>query len=220
MLTWSAKWLFEDKIMSARLKPSEAKEQDDERITKKIWKLLNEADVVIAHNAKKFDIKRLNTRFLAHGLGEPMPYKVIDTLTHARKKFNISSNKLDYIGTFLGVGNKVDTGGFELWRRCMQGEKAALKEMEVYNIQDVKLLEDVYLKLRPYISPHPNLGLYIEDNIQSCPSCGSEALKWSGQYATNVNLYLAFRCNDCQSVGRSRKGYLSAKDRSNLTTSV
>lgn len=220
MLTWSAKWLFDENIMSAKLTPEEAVKQDDSRITKLIWELFNEADIVIAHNALKFDNKRLNTRFLLNELPPPLPYQTIDTLAHARKKFSMTSNKLDYLAKMLGLTRKIDTGGIDLWKKCYNGDSEALDMMEKYNIGDIRTLEEVYLALRPFITPHPNLGLYIEENVQCCPSCGSLSLEWGGTYATNTNLYDSFRCNDCGSIGRSRNTSIPKEQRRHLTTSV
>ena len=45
VLSWSAKWLYDDKILSDVLTPKEAKERNDKRIIKSVWKLLNEADI-------------------------------------------------------------------------------------------------------------------------------------------------------------------------------
>jgi len=206
MLTWSAKWLFGKEIFSDRLTSKEAIDQDDAKITKSIWSLLDKADIVIAHNANKFDIKRLNTRFLIHGLNPPMSYQVIDTLDHARKRFAISSNKLDYINQLLGLNRKIDTGGFELWVGCMRGNVSDLKKMEEYNRGDVRILEETYLRLRPWIQPHPNIGLFIDKDVTSCPTCGSPEIKFHGKpYTTTANLYDSFRCTDCGSVGRSKK---------------
>lgn len=204
MLTWSAKWLFDDKILSDKLTPEEVLAEDDKRISKSLWDLLEEADVLVIHNGLKFDVKRMNTRFLKNGLTPPMPYMVIDTLVHARKRFSITSNKLNYIGKFLGLGEKLDTGGFDLWKRCMEGDGTALQEMETYNIQDVRLLEDVYLRMLPYIKPHPNTALFVAEDVHSCPSCGSKDLKWEGTYTTYANQYDACRCGNCGSIGRSR----------------
>jgi predicted RNA-binding Zn-ribbon protein involved in translation (DUF1610 family) len=204
MLTWSAKWLYDEKMLSDKVTSEEVFNEDDSRICNSLWLLLEEADVVIAHNALKFDIKRINTRFLKNGLNPPMPYQVIDTLAHARRRFSISSNRLNYIAKFLGLGEKIDTGGFDLWKRCMMGDEDALRDMEVYNIQDVKLLEDVYLELLPYIKPHPNVALFVAEDVHVCPSCGSDDLNWEGTYTTYANRYDAFRCGDCGSIGRSR----------------
>ena len=206
ILTWSAKWLFQEEVLSGKVTPYEAKIGDDERIVEELWNLLEEADVVIAHNGKKFDIKKINTRFLAHRLPPPMPYQLIDTLIHARKNFAITSNKLDFIAKrFLNLDGKLEHGGFPLWARCLDGEQQALDEMEEYNIQDVKILEDVYLEMRPWIKPHPNVGLFIGKEVSCCATCGSEELEWSGNYATYANTYAAYRCSSCGATGRSKK---------------
>jgi len=205
MLTWSAKWLFDDEIMSDAITPEEVAEEDDKRITKSIWKLLNEADIVIAHNAKKFDIKKVNSRFLLNGLNPPMPYQVIDTLLHLRGKFSLSSNKLDYVNKLLGIERKMDTGGFALWDGCIRGDQESLDKMEEYNRVDVSILEETYLKIRSWIQPHPNMGLFIEDDVERCPACGGQHINFSGTpYRTAVSAFASFRCLDCGSVGRSR----------------
>ena len=63
-LSWSAKWLFDSEIMSDVLTSEEAIARDDSRILKSIWKLLDESDIVIAHNGDKFDLRKLNARFI------------------------------------------------------------------------------------------------------------------------------------------------------------
>lgn len=220
MLTWSAKWLFEDGVMSDKITPKEVKNEDDKRICKSLWALFEEADIVIAHNALKFDNKRMNTRWIMNGMTLPSPYQTIDTLVHARKKFSFNHNRLDYLAKQLGVGRKIDTGGFELWERCMNGEQKAIDEMEIYNIHDVRILEDVYLKMRPYIQPHPNIGLFIKDNVKACPTCGHEELEWSGTYNTYANSFDAFRCKNCGAIGRSRNTNLDTESKRFLQMSV
>ena len=101
ILTWSGKWLFDDKIISHRCTAEEAKEQNDKRIVKELWQAFDEADIIIAHNLNKFDEKKSNTRFLFYQLPPPSPYLTIDTLLHARKRFAITSNR-------LGLYSKVD----------------------------------------------------------------------------------------------------------------
>jgi len=206
MLTWAAKWLFDDAVHSDKMKPQEAVAQNDRRIAMSAWQFLNEADIVIAHNANRFDIKRINTRFVVHGMNPPMPYQVIDTLEHIKKRFSMTHNRLDYVNKKLGLDRKKDTGGFELWDRCYRGEGRALSEMEEYNRVDVMILEETYLRIRPWIKPHPNIGLYIGGEIDRCPTCGGGNLSFGNKpYATTANLYTAFRCVDCGAVGRSKK---------------
>lgn len=220
ILTWSAKWLFDGKVYSDKLTPEEILNEDDSRIVRSFWEMLNEADVVIAHNGKRFDIKKLNTRFIKHHLDPPMPYQVIDTLEHVKRQFAISSNKLDFVAKFLNIGQKVSTGGFDLWKGCMMGDQDSIDRMEVYNIGDVTLLEEVYLRIRSYIKPHPNMGLFIEEDVTCCPTCSSNSLIWEGTYKTYANSYDAFRCSDCGSIGRSRKTAIPKSSKTNLTIST
>jgi len=217
LLCFSAKWLFDDEVMSFKMTEEELKTWDDRRIVKELWDLMDEANFVIAHNAAKFDNRKSNAKFLQYDLKLPSPYQTIDTLQHAKKKFAMTSNRLSYIAEYLGLESKMETSK-GLWNKVEDGDYEALLEMDRYCIQDVKVLEEVYLKLRPYIQ-HPNLGLFIEDNVHSCPSCGSTHITWNSEnvYATTSNIYSSFRCNDCGSIGRSKSGLLKAKDTSNLT---
>lgn len=205
ILSFSYKWLFEDGVHSFYLTPEEAKEGNDERIVKELWKLFDQADITVAHNLVKFDNRKSNARFLRWGLGLPSPYKMIDTLQQARKMFALTSNRLDYIAKFLGMDGKIENSK-GLWHRVMKGDEEAMKQMVEYNEQDVKVLEEVYLKLRPYFRGAQNVGIYVADDVATCPTCGSENLDWDlkTDYVTQVNRYKAFRCNCCGSLGRSR----------------
>lgn len=217
-LTWSAKWLFEDKVFSAKLTPKEVSVQDDKRIIQGIWELVNQADIVIAHNGEKFDIPKLNSRFILNGLQPPLPYQQIDTLKHIRRQFGFTSNKLDYVNKLLNLERKTDTGGFELWERCMKGDKDALALMETYNINDVRILEETYLHIRAWIKPHPNMGLFILDEGQHrCPSCGSSEMKEMGkQYYTTASVFESMRCSNCGATARKRLSSVTIKQRRHL----
>lgn len=116
----------------------------------KLWKLLNACDICIAHNGDRFDIKKINARFLFHGLPPPRPYKTIDTLKISRRNFGLSSHRQDDIGKFAGTGRKLKTDK-DLWLDCIKGKKKALKQMKFYNAQDVVLLEKNYRKFLPWI---------------------------------------------------------------------
>ena len=220
-LTWAAKWLFEDKVYSGKLKAQEVAEQNDKRIIEGIWKLVNEADIVIAHNGAKFDMPKLNSRFIINGLNPPLPYQIIDTLVHIRRQFGFTSNKLDYVNKLLNLERKKDTN-FELWERCMKGETKALKEMEDYNVQDVRILEETYLQIRPWIKPHPNMGLFILDESEHrCPNCGSNKLSEQGKcYNTTANVYELMRCENCGASSRKRLGVANIKQKRHLLISA
>lgn len=217
VINWAAKWLFEEEIMTGVLTPSEAKESDDKRIIKKIWNIFDRADMVIAHNGDRFDIAKLNSRFLKHDLKLPTLYKSIDTLKTARQ-FRNTSNKLDYLCSMLDIETKIETGGMALWLDCMDGSKKALKKMDEYCQNDVLILEQLYLKLRPYMRKHPNLGLYMDSDYELCPNCGSDKLKWGYKHYARVNIYECARCQECGSFMRGRKNIIPKEKRNLLLT--
>ena len=221
MLTWSAKWLFDDEVLSDRLTPSEAKDEDDKRILLSIWELLDEADIVIAHNAKYFDIPRINTRFLIENIQQPSTYRMIDTLFEVKKQFDFLYNRLDYINNRLGLGRKLEHGGMkDLWIPATNGSEKALLEMEEYNKVDVEILEELYLRIRPWIKSHPNMGLYMESKEPVCANCGSPDVKPDGKsYYTYTGKYQTYRCS-CGALSRVRKSDLDKEVGSNLLVSL
>ena len=50
VLSWSAKWLFDSEIMGSVVTPEQAKNRTDKSVITSIWKLIDEADIIIAHN--------------------------------------------------------------------------------------------------------------------------------------------------------------------------
>lgn len=214
-LSWSAKWLFDDTIHSDILTPKEAIAQDDKRIVQSLWKLLDEADIVIGHNAAKFDVRKMNARFLFHRMNPPSPYQIIDTKVAAKKVFYLPSNAQGYITQFLNLQEKLDTD-FDLWKKCRVGDKKALKEMHEYNIQDIRGLEEMYVTLRPWIPQHPNLSVYLTTDEAHCPKCQSKTIKLGGIYSTPANLYRCFRCENCGTIGRTSNSILTASKRKGM----
>jgi DNA polymerase elongation subunit (family B) len=220
ILSWAAKWLLADDIMSNRLTPNEVLFEDDNRIVNNLWKVLNEADIVIAHNGERFDIPRIKSRFLIHGLPPTTFYQQIDTLKVARREFDFPSNKLDALAKLLGHESKQSVD-FELWSDCLNGNDSSLRHMEEYNRQDVKVLESVYLSIRPYIKGHPNYNLYVDSEKPLCPHCGHDELVFAGYYYyTPTGKYRNLRCTSCgalsrerQSVYRNRKNILVSNGR-------
>lgn len=197
MLCFSAKWLGDNKMITKALPDYplyESDRENDKELIKDLWKLLDEADIVIAHNGDKFDIKQSNTKFLIHGLTPPSSYRSIDTLKLARRYFAFESARLDDLGASLGVGRKLPNEGFKLWKDCMTGDSKAWEKMKKYNIQDVKLLERVYLKLRPWAVTHPRV---MPETTDRCIVCGSDALQRRGFSYSKINKYQRFQCTHC-----------------------
>jgi len=203
ILCWAAKWLFEPEIMGEIVTPKEAIAREEGSILSGIWKLMDQADIIITQNGREFDFKRLNTKFLKYNYPPPSFYSIVDTLKVAREKFAFTSNSLDELGkTVLGIGGKTKMT-IEDWDVCAEGSKDGLEKMLKYCKRDVApLLEDVYLRFLPWIPGHPNLNIFTEHDKDMCPKCESDNLSWSVQYQTPQGLWSGFRCSSCGATGR------------------
>jgi len=218
MLSWSAKWLGEDTIMSQRVTQEEAMERKDNSIVHKLWELLNEANLVIAHNAIRFDIRKINARFLVNGLTPPSSYQVLDTLKQSQKNFGFASHKLNYLVSTLIYDEKLHTS-FDLWKQCVTGSSHALRYMEKYNQHDVRILEQIYLLIRPWVKSHMNMGLFNTNDCMVCTNCGSSnivAIK--NMYVTPANKYKEYRCLHCGAHFREPKSNITKEQRKTLLT--
>lgn len=215
ILTWAAKWLFESEIHFGKVKPKEAIWHQDKSIINPLWDLFEEADVIVAHNGEKFDIRRCNLRFKVNGLGPPSPFQSIDTLKVSKKAFGSPSYKQDYLNRTFGLQRKIDTD-FSLWERCVTGDASALDEMLAYNIGDIGGLEDLYVDIRAWIRGPVNLSMYGENKKKQCHNCLSSDLeKLDKPYTTPAGQYEAYRCGNCGAIGRDRYTLKSLKQRKN-----
>lgn len=207
MLTFAYKWLGESRTHVKSLPDFPMYKKDktnDSELVYELWKLFDEADVIIAHNGNAFDVKKTNARFIKHKLPPPTPYKTIDTKLIAKRYFKFDSNKLDDLGDYFGIGRKINTGGFSLWLGCVAGDKKAWKKMCDYNIQDVILLEKVYLEMLPYMTQHPNINL-LQGTTHNCPNCGSKDTIKRGKNHTRVSTSQRYQCKDCKSWSQGEK---------------
>jgi len=168
---------------------------DNSKLIKAFHEVISGSDVVIAHNGSRFDDKMLNADILKLNLEPPPPHKMVDTLSVARKNFRLNSNRLDDLGQLLKVGRKVKHEGFALWLKCMAGDKKAWAKMIRYNKQDVVLLERVYLRLRPWIVNHPDLGDY--SRVNGCPNCESKRARTRGWSYASQSKRQRLKCLDC-----------------------
>lgn len=200
MICFAYKWYDKKKIHFVR--PEKGDPWNDKAMVQQLWDLFNEADVIVGHNVDRFDIRKANALFFRHGLTPPSPFKSVDTLKVARKAFHNSSNRLDALGQLVGIGRKKQTQGYmELFKGTMLADSpSGWKTMREYNLQDVKLTEDLYVKLLPWIKSHP-IDL---DNPDGCPTCGSLNLQRRGFRDLKSFRYPRYYCNDCGSWHRGR----------------
>jgi hypothetical protein len=186
IICWAAKWVGRKDIFYS-----------DERGGHKkmlgvLAGLLAEADAVVTYNGDKFDLPKINGAMVEHGLPPLPPVASIDVIKTVRK-LGGQSNKLAYIVQHLGVGKKIETGGFKLWAGCLAREKSAWEKMRRYNIGDVRILERLYRRLLPYMTNHPHLGV----EVGRCPKCRSANLTHRGFRYTRMYSIERIACRDC-----------------------
>lgn len=223
VLSWSAKWLGDtpDKVMYMDQRNAKNIE-DDSAILKKIWELLDEADVVITQNGKNFDQKKLNARFILNGFQPPSSYRHIDTKQIASKIFAFTSTKLEYMTGKLNTTYKKlkheKFQGHELWTECLKGNLEAWNEMEKYNRYDVLALEELYNKLIPWDNSI-NFNVFHDDEVHVC-KCGSTNFTKNGHCYTSNGKYQRYRCKSCGAETRDKTNLLSKEKRNSLRPST
>ena len=173
----------------------------DRNVIEKMHSVLMDTDILIHHNGDKFDLKRFNAKVIEYGLPPLPPIVTIDTLKEVKKVAKFPSNRLDALGNHLIGKGKVDSRG--LWDAVDDlKDLKAMKKMVYYCKEDVNLLEELYIKLRPYIRNHPNVA---RPERLECPSCGSHHMTISKTRIMKSGLRkIQYQCQDCGSYYTAR----------------
>lgn len=194
VICFAAKWLDNKKTIFRSIHHDGHQAMLDE-----IWRLLNEADIVISYNGKRFDTPHINRAFLKAGMKPPSPYRHVDLDETTKRVFKFPSHSLTYVSGELGLGHKTKHEGYGLWKACvMDNDPAAWKRMRKYNIQDVALTEALYYKLLAWVRIHPNLSVMSGSGTKAmCPACGSDNLNREGFAYTQASKFQRYSCNNC-----------------------
>lgn len=212
MLSFAYKWLNQKEMGFVSIAQDPAFFPDtvnDKYVAERLAALFDRCDVSVAHNGDRFDRRKANQRFLKWDIDPPSPYQTIDTKKVAAREFAHMSNKLAELGRIHEIGDKEHHTGFELWRECMRGNMTFWKTMEKYNRKDVDLLEQVYLKLLPWIGlPGKPTGVnfgFWDKGRMVCPNCGHDKLTQKGTHRTLVSEFPTYQCARCRTFSRFRK---------------
>lgn len=229
VLCWVAKWLDDDEwIFSASLPDfSKWKKGDDlpsdKPVIQALIPLLEEADMVVAHNGKSFDMAIITARAIINGIPPLPPVKMVDTLLISRKIQKLLSHKLDFLGEVYNVGRKLEHEGMSLWVKCLDGDLSAWGRMLDYNKQDVYLLEDVYNRMLPYMIGHPNRSHgTVNDGEPVCRLCGGTDMQRRGFDYTNLGKYQRYQCqkDGCGKWAKGRTNLLTKEERASITQDI
>lgn len=175
----------------------------EEQLVQLAHKIMSMADFAVAHNGLKFDTSRLRAKFAQFRTGPNNPLETIDTLKESRKSFGLISYRLNDVARFLGTKRKLETGGYDLWVRCIEeNDPKAWKTMEEYNATDVQVLEEVYRRISPYI----DAGGFVLGHRCPRPLCRSKKLVPAGLKRNKTLSYYQYQCLKCGGFCRERTG--------------
>lgn len=202
----SYKWQGEDEVHTLDWRNGEKKMLRD------FVKVMGDADEIIGHNGDRFDLPFIRTRCLYHGILIFPNYRTLDTLKKARNRFLFASNKLDYLGQFMGIGGKEEHEGFDMWKKIVEeNDNDALAKMISYCERDVILLEDVYFVLSPFIDHNNNFAVLRGGEKWHCPECASEDVEMFRTYTTPMGVVRReMKCKSCRKQYKvSNKTYMN-----------
>lgn len=202
-------WNHDKKVECASIYGSKAwnngQYDNDRNVVTTAWHLLNEADIVVGHNVRSFDVGTLNARFIKYGMIPPQPYKVVDTLEVLKKRARLPSNSLEASTHYFGFPDPKHKQTFELWRGCLAGDAKSWKNMMTYCKNDVSHVRELYDRLLPWIDNHPNMALYQADGGPlACKNCGGLDMERRGYARTSVGMYPRYQCQTCGAWNRGR----------------
>lgn len=206
IMCFAAKWYGSDEIIYFDERGRNGKGTGGaKRMVKAMWELVNSADVIVTFNGDKADHPWMHEEFEHFGLPRPMPSRSIDLYKINKQRFARPYRSLRYLAREHGTAGKIDHDGKDLWDLCEQGDPDAWEEMREYNIRDVEVTEEIWLRQLSWLPGSAHLGVMIDDSETSrCPNCGSVRLTRQHKPArANVRAYEAFRCDDCGSPVRS-----------------
>lgn len=170
--------------------------REDKYILWEFRRLLEEADMVVTQNGRKFDIKWIHGVNRIHGM-DPLPDTThFDTLLKCKSKYKLASYKLDYLAKVFNLPQKKAKTSYVWWVKAAEGDVDSIKRIVKYGIQDVYVLEALYNKI---VRDFPAL-IKIDHGIKpvtKCEHCGSKKLRSNGFRFTANKKYQRLQCATC-----------------------
>lgn len=163
---------------------------DDTYVLRKMWDVLDDADIIVAHNAT-FDRGWIEGRFMDLGWKQPSKYYVYCTY-QTLHGLNGVSKKLDYLSQKLIGTEKVKHEGLPLWVGCQNGDVESFEKMEAYNIGDIyDTLYKVFCRTAPYVRRNKCIDLAGEGLF--CTLTGDELTEMKEPYKNRLTGLLYHR---------------------------
>lgn len=158
-----------------------------------VAKKFQDIDILLSYYGKGYDIPFLNTKMLEYGLPVLPNIPHVDLYWTAKSNLSLSRKSMQNVAYFTKADHSKTPVEGRLWKAAMAGDRKALRAIEIHNIDDVKVLRDVYMKLRGLVRMHPRVNGY-----GPCRTCGSEKIQSRGIYVTHLkNDKRRVQCQGC-----------------------
>lgn len=176
----------------------------EEKIVRKAWQLLDEADEVMAFNGDRFDDKVLIAAFMRYRLGMPSPYVTIDPFKMS-KSARFPSHSLNNLCRSFGIEGKTEVTYGSTWRGCLAGDRKQRKLMREYCDNDVYKMFDIFEIVFPYAKTKMKTNISAHRNGAFCCNyCGSSRLKVNKTRTFGTGTYTSYLCLGCGKYPRER----------------
>ena len=178
ILCFGYKWLGQKKVYCPAISDYPEFNKNpaaEEPLLRDIYKVIEQADMVITYYGTGYDFKFLTAKFMEYGIGIWPNVPHVDLYYTVKRNFAISRKSLQNVGYYLKLSNEKSGVEGRIWRNAQAGHRDAITWIIKHCRADVLLLEEAYLKLRPLIRRHPK----VSGNVD-CPVCGGTHIQRRG----------------------------------------
>ena len=205
------KWLGKKRVhVPTIIETSKRGMLDDTGLVKRFAEVFEECDYHVTWYGDRFDLPFVSSKLMKAGLGPLSPKPSLDLWKTSRRAFKFHSNRLDAVAKYMGTEHQKTAISFDDWLKAAHGDKAALKQVTIHCKLDVLVLEEVFMKMRPWVREEPAYQLFREGGIAAseqpmvCPSCGSAHITRQGYKVARTRKYQQWKCQDCGKWSRTR----------------
>ena len=152
VIVFGWKWLGEKSAHALTISKQDLQKFSDRNLLIRASKLIQEADFTVGHYSSIFDKKFIQGRLMINNLPAFYFPRMRDTCLGLRAVTNFSSKRLKHAAKIMKFRHqKMENNWPSAWMQIMRGDMRALRGLAEYCKGDVLALEELYLRLRPYI---------------------------------------------------------------------
>lgn len=205
IIAWSALWHKDPPSKIIYMDNRSAKDiRNDYDLLMPLWDLLDQADVIITKNGKRFDQPTIQARMAIMKVHDGKPFSPVkheDIENSFRRHFRMPSYKMEYLAeVFCEKYKKLKHKkypGNELWDACEAGIIDAWNEMRKYNCHDVFVTRELRAVIAPWgATPGVNYNALHGDLEFRC-RCGSSDIIQRGWRYQSTGKFKQYTCKTC-----------------------